>query len=80
MSLDDKVGIEHRDQESVLHADPRILEAAIPEYVEGTPEEKRLVRKIDLHLLPILQITYIFNYLDRTNIGVSESSYGAIHI
>ncbi|KZT52150.1 MFS general substrate transporter [Calocera cornea HHB12733] len=31
--------------------------------------ERNLVRKIDLHLLPMLFLIYIFNYLDRTNIG-----------
>ncbi|KZP00664.1 major facilitator superfamily transporter [Calocera viscosa TUFC12733] len=31
--------------------------------------ERKLVRKIDLHLLPMLFLIYIFNYLDRTNIG-----------
>ncbi|KIW95035.1 uncharacterized protein Z519_03616 [Cladophialophora bantiana CBS 173.52] len=69
MSLDDKVGIQHYDQELALHDDPKIVEAGSREYVEGTPEEIKLVRKIDLHLLPILWAMYVFNYLDRTNIG-----------
>lgn len=38
-----------------------------------TPEErhnaeKKLVRKIDIRLLPVLVIMYILNYLDRNNI------------
>lgn len=74
MSLDDKASIQHYDKELALHDDPKIIEAAIPEYVEGTAEEKRLVRKIDLHLIPILWAMYIFNYLDRTNIGVSGTN------
>jgi hypothetical protein len=41
-------------------------------YTPGTDAEKHLVRKIDRRLLPILWAMYIFNYLDRTNIGVSE--------
>ncbi|OQV04998.1 hypothetical protein CLAIMM_09802 [Cladophialophora immunda] len=69
MSLNDKVSIQHYDQELALHGDPKIVETASQEYVEGTPEEKKLVRKIDLHLIPILWAMYIFNYLDRTNIG-----------
>lgn len=40
-------------------------------YVPGSPEEKALVRKIDRHVLPMLWVMYIFNYIDRTNIGVS---------
>ncbi len=37
-------------------------------FVPGSAEEKRLVRKIDLYLMPILWIKYVFNYIDRTNI------------
>ncbi|KAM3515646.1 hypothetical protein MY11210_000824 [Beauveria gryllotalpidicola] len=39
------------------------------DFVPGSPEEKKLVRKIDLYLMPILWIKYVFNYIDRTNIG-----------
>ncbi|KAJ6780433.1 hypothetical protein PWT90_07947 [Aphanocladium album] len=42
---------------------------ALRNFVPGSPEEKRLVRKIDLYLMPILWIKYVFNYIDRTNIG-----------
>jgi hypothetical protein len=34
-------------------------------YVPDTPEERRLVRKIDLHLLPMLWIMYLLNYVSR---------------
>lgn len=38
-----------------------------------TPEwrarEKRLVRKLDMTLLPVVWILYLFNYLDRNNIS-----------
>lgn len=44
------------------------MEAALRDFVPGSPEEKRLLRKIDLYLMPILWITYVFNYIDRTNI------------
>lgn len=30
---------------------------------------KRLLRKIDLHLIPFLALLYLFSFLDRTNIG-----------
>ncbi|KAH0841371.1 putative transporter [Fonsecaea pedrosoi] len=69
MSLDDKVDIQHYDQELALQDSPKIIESDDLEYVEGTPEEKKLLRKIDLRLIPILWAMYIFNYLDRTNIG-----------
>lgn len=32
-------------------------------YVPDTPEEKALVRKIDLHILPMLWVMYIMNYV-----------------
>ncbi|KJA21187.1 hypothetical protein HYPSUDRAFT_42307 [Hypholoma sublateritium FD-334 SS-4] len=35
----------------------------------NTPEDKALVRKIDLRLLPILTFLYLLSFLDRTNIG-----------
>lgn len=43
------------------------------EYTPGTAEETALVRKMDIRLFPILWLMYIFNYIDRTNIGVSET-------
>lgn len=41
-------------------------------YVPDTDEEKKLVRKIDKRLLPMLWVMYVMNYIDRTNIGVSR--------
>lgn len=31
--------------------------------------EKRLVRKLDLTLVPMVWLLYLFNYLDRNNIA-----------
>ncbi|WVR05046.1 hypothetical protein IAU60_002058 [Kwoniella sp. DSM 27419] len=31
--------------------------------------EKRLLRKLDLHIMPWIIISYLLNYLDRTNLG-----------
>jgi MFS family permease len=44
------------DQETALHKGK-------------TPEEKKLVRKLDVRILPITCILYLFAYLDRTNLG-----------
>lgn len=41
-------------------------------YIPDTDEEKRLVRKIDKRLMPMLWVMYVMNYIDRTNIGVSR--------
>jgi hypothetical protein len=50
-----------------LNADPELV-SALQNYVPGTPEEKRLVRRIDLVLLPCLWWMYVLAYLDRGNI------------
>ncbi|PIB01301.1 putative tartrate transporter [Cercospora beticola] len=41
----------------------------IDEDPESAAEEKALVRKIDLFLLPTIWIMYLLSYMDRTNIG-----------
>jgi hypothetical protein len=65
--------------ESVIADDPKLL-AAAQEYVPGTPEERRLVRKMDLRLMPILWVMYIFNYIDRTNTGVRRLHFFAFFL
>lgn len=35
-------------------------------YVPGTDEEKKLLRKIDLFLLPTIWLMYLLSYMDRT--------------
>lgn len=67
MASDEKGELEHCDREVGLGPD-----SGTPEYVPGTAEERALLRKIDLRMLPILWLMYVFNYLDRTNIGVSQ--------
>lgn len=54
-----KLGVTREDVE---------LQQALRDYVPGSDAEKRLLRKIDLRLMPILWIMYILNYVDRTNI------------
>jgi hypothetical protein len=36
-------------------------------------QERRLFRKLDLHLIPILTLVYLCSFVDRTNIGASCS-------
>ncbi|KAF2649206.1 MFS general substrate transporter [Lophiostoma macrostomum CBS 122681] len=40
-----------------------------PEFTWTPEEEKKLVRKIDLYLLPCIWFMYLLSYMDRTNIG-----------
>jgi len=35
-------------------------------FVEGTDEEKRLVRKVDMWLMPTIWILYCFSYMARS--------------
>jgi len=39
----------------------------VPTY--DTLQTKRLLRKIDWHLIPFLSLLYLLSFLDRTNIG-----------
>lgn len=66
---DEKETVQHYEGDEHPKVDKEA--AVVDDYVPGSPEEKALVRKIDRHLLPVLWVMYIFNYIDRTNIGVS---------
>ncbi|KIM91500.1 hypothetical protein PILCRDRAFT_670 [Piloderma croceum F 1598] len=44
-------------------------ESDIRPFFEISTEEKRLVRKLDARILPIVCLLYLFAYLDRTNLG-----------
>ncbi|EKD20641.1 uncharacterized protein L3040_006366 [Drepanopeziza brunnea f. sp. 'multigermtubi'] len=35
----------------------------------GGPAEKTLVRKLDLHIIPVVMLLYLLSFLDRVNIG-----------
>lgn len=34
--------------------------------------EKKLLRKIDLRLMPLMMLIYVLNYLDRNNIATAR--------
>lgn len=38
----------------------------VDDYVPDSPEERKLVRKIDLYLLPAIWGMYLLSYMDRT--------------
>lgn len=44
------------------------LATALTTYIPGSPLEKKLVRKLDFILLPVLWWMYILAYIDRGNI------------
>ncbi|KAF9887420.1 hypothetical protein FE257_010275 [Aspergillus nanangensis] len=82
-SHDIEVGKAHVDNvedvsDAVANANKPNPQKEAPAYVAGlSPEErieaeKRLVRKIDMRLLPMIIIMYIMNYLDRNNIATAR--------
>ncbi|KAI8627139.1 major facilitator superfamily domain-containing protein [Xylariaceae sp. FL1651] len=53
------------------HAPVRSLNSGIMEDEDSDfgVDEKKLVRKLDLHLIPLIMLLYTFSFLDRVNIG-----------
>ncbi|KAL2816744.1 major facilitator superfamily domain-containing protein [Aspergillus granulosus] len=43
------------------------------QWVDGTPEEKRLVRKLDWRILPCTWVLYLLGFLDRANVGNAKT-------
>ncbi|KAL4936242.1 hypothetical protein BDV06DRAFT_233578 [Aspergillus oleicola] len=42
-------------------------------WVDNTPEEKKLVRKLDWRILPCTWVLYLLGFLDRANIGNAKT-------
>lgn len=64
----------HSGTDSGIVKDPSTTEilAAQDEaarWVNGTTEEKKLVRKLDWRILPCTWVLYLLGFLDRANIG-----------
>ncbi|KAJ3530612.1 hypothetical protein NM208_g9250 [Fusarium decemcellulare] len=70
-ALEDIVDVPKPDQELTQDEE---LAIALQNYVPDTPEEKRLVRKIDFVLLPCLWWMYVLAYLDRGNIANANAA------
>ncbi|RJE26396.1 Major Facilitator Superfamily [Aspergillus sclerotialis] len=50
------------------------LNIALRNYVPGSKEEKRLVRKLDMWMIPMLWWMCVLCYLDRNNIGNADAA------
>lgn len=62
--------LKHADRNDADEA-LQIFEAG--EVITMTPEEeKKLLRKIDLHLMPLLCLVYGLNYLDKTTLSYAS--------
>lgn len=48
------------------YENPKVIEGVENTYTPGSDEEKKLVRKIDLFLLPTIFLMYLLSYMDRT--------------
>ncbi|KAK7744108.1 Allantoate permease [Cytospora paraplurivora] len=60
---------DHNDADEAL----RVLEGENGEVVELTPEaDRKLLRKIDWHLMPLLCLVYGLNYLDKTTVSYAS--------
>jgi hypothetical protein len=61
-----QVPVEHNEEMTADSMDQKRQEELIAAYVPDTEEEKALVRKIDLYLLPTIWLMYLLSYMDRT--------------
>lgn len=68
MSVDHKKGLLNDEPEAMGQKEGSIVEEQLndPAY---QAREKWMVRKLDITLMPIIFILYMFNYLDRNNIA-----------
>ncbi|KAL6907345.1 major facilitator superfamily domain-containing protein [Trichoderma evansii] len=57
--LDEKILEQHVEMETVIDENTRMM-------------EKRIVRKLDMTLMPVVWVLYFFNYMDRNNIAQAK--------
>ncbi|GKT52674.1 major facilitator superfamily transporter [Colletotrichum tofieldiae] len=74
-----KVKLEHADQASEEEKNPhRLASVTAPIEALGLEDwqklEKKLVRRLDMTLMPMLWVLYLFNYLDRASISQARLS------
>ncbi|KAI0760293.1 MFS general substrate transporter [Fomes fomentarius] len=74
--IDQKVGDDQTDEKNSvgLEEEPVVVDSygstsPLASGTERRAEEKRLVRKLDRRVLPVLCAMYLFSYLDKTNLG-----------
>lgn len=73
MDSHDKPGTDHEDE---VHLESQKQQVdLIDDYVPDTEEERKLVRKIDLYLLPAIWGMYLLSYMVRT-MSVATANQG----
>jgi hypothetical protein len=65
-SLEDNETFEDTIVKVEVYESEREITRALQDYVQGSEGERRLVRKIDLKLLPVLGVMYALQSIDRT--------------
>lgn len=58
--------LEHHERMDPEVSDLKNTDDLHDAYVPDTEEERKLVRKIDLYLLPTIWLMYLLSYMDRT--------------
>lgn len=66
MDSHDKPSSDHDDREAQIETPKHHLARAADDYEPDTEEERKLVRKIDLFLLPAIWGMYLLSYMVRT--------------
>lgn len=63
--------IDLKEESAVKHIESRLVEPTYPPEILALYEKfdddrkKKLLRKMDFHLIPIITLLYLFAYLDR---------------
>jgi hypothetical protein len=74
----EKLGLDHLETgRATVEINPQAKEDVPAGHIPVTPEEKAsnkaLNRKLDIYLLPFLSLLYLFNGLDRGNVGNAQT-------
>ncbi|KAL6875106.1 major facilitator superfamily domain-containing protein [Trichoderma novae-zelandiae] len=68
-TTDTKTGIvPGEDDKTTPMQDPAAVESDVETLLQGA-DEKKLLRKLDLYIIPLVMALYLFSFLDRVNIG-----------
>ncbi|RDW64351.1 uncharacterized protein DSM5745_09762 [Aspergillus mulundensis] len=81
MSYPNEKEAEHMERVSTIENDSALHDkgaaaeahAIATTWVDGTTQEKRLVRKLDWRILPCTWVLYLLGFLDRANIGNAKT-------
>ncbi|KAF9893319.1 hypothetical protein FE257_011751 [Aspergillus nanangensis] len=67
------ISVKSSEKEVNFHADIADAQQIAAQWVDGTDEEKRLLRKLDWRILPCTWVLYLLGYLDRANISNAKT-------